>query len=232
MFIPYAQAPPPVAAPTPALYINGSAVQMTTEIKILGVTIISTLNWSVHADQVRKKISRMSGVLQWFGCTQDSHSRLRIFNAFILPHVLYCLPVWGNLPTSHCDLFNRSLLRCAKMIQRNVRTELNRDTYNVTGILPFEQFVFLRNVLAVFSILRSNNCEQYLHTSCLSAVSQYSTKQHDGCRIITLKFARQCDKFNFAAASVNDWNELPSNITAMTDFNLFKKIYFHLSLTN
>ena len=109
------------------------------------------------------------------------------------------------------------------MIQHNVRTELNRDVYNVTGILPFEQFVFLRNVLTIFSILRSNNCEQYLHTSCFSAVSQYSTKQHDGRKIITLKFARQCDKFNFSAASVNDWNELPSNITAMTDFNLFKK---------
>ena len=101
---------------------------MTTEIKILGVTITSTLNWSVHADQVRTKISRMSGVLQRFGCTLDSHTRLRIFNAFILPHVLYCLPVWGNLPTSHCDLFNRSLLRCAKMIQRNVRTELGIHT--------------------------------------------------------------------------------------------------------
>ena len=69
MFIPFAQAPPPVAAPTPALYINSSAVQMTTEIKILGVTITSTLNWSVHVDQVRTKISRMSGVLQRFGCT-------------------------------------------------------------------------------------------------------------------------------------------------------------------
>ena len=117
----------------PVLSINGLVIPLVNELKLLRVTFTSTLNWTVHTDIIRTKISRISGVLQRFGCTLNMH----VFNAFITPHILCCLPVWGNLPVSHYHLFDRTMLRCAKMIQRNVHAELDNNTFKATGILPF-----------------------------------------------------------------------------------------------
>ena len=115
-----------------------------------------------------------------FGCMLDSLTCQRVFNAFIMSHILYSLPVWGNLPVSHCHLFDRKLLRCAKMIQQNVHAELDNNTFIATGILPFRQFIFIRNVCVVFKILSNNECQRYFHTNCFYDVSQHITRQHDG----------------------------------------------------
>ena len=52
----------------PSLLINGDSISWTEQIKILGVTFNSLLSWSTHSNNVRMKISRMSGTLQRFGC--------------------------------------------------------------------------------------------------------------------------------------------------------------------
>ena len=64
-----------------------------------------------------------------------------IFQAYILPHVLFRLPVWGTLNISQCHLLDNCLLRCAKLIMRNPKASFNKDTYNFTGILPFQSYV-------------------------------------------------------------------------------------------
>ena len=65
-------------------------------------------------------------------------------------------------------------------------------------------------------------CAHYLHTECFSNYSQHNTRQHDGRKIEILEFIRQCDRHNFVTGSVNDWNSLPTNISAVSDYNIFK----------
>ena len=213
----------------PVLSINGLAISLVNELKLLGITFTFTLDWTVHADIIRTKILHMSGVLQRFGCTLDLLTRQRVFNAYIMPHILYYLPVWGNLTVSHCHLFNRTLLGCAKMIQRNVHAELDNNTFKATGILPFRQFVFIRNVSVVIKILSNNECQRYFHTNCFYDVSQHITRQHDDRKILAKKFTRVCDKHNFIIGGISDWNELPTRITAINSFNLFKKNIYSFS---
>ena len=90
------------------------------------------------------------------------------------------------------------------MKQRNVHAELDNTTFKTTGILPFRQFVFIRNVSAVFKILSNNECQRYFHTNCFNDVSQHITRQHDGRKILAKKFTRVCDKHNFIAGGISD----------------------------
>ena len=90
------------------------------------------------------------------------------------------------------------------MKQRNVHAELDNNTFKTTGILPFRQFVFIRNVSAVFKILSNNECQRYFYTNCFNDVSQHITRQHDGRKILAKKFTRVCDKHNFIAGGISD----------------------------
>ena len=141
--------------------------------KILGIYLFtSSFDWLKETTQVRAKISRMSGVLQRFGCTLDTLTRQRVFNIFIMLHVLFRLPVWGNLSDANCRLFDNSLLRCVKLILRSPKAVINKDTFESVGVvLPFKQHFFIRNVFNVFNVLKEIECAHYLPSECFSNYS-------------------------------------------------------------
>ena len=60
------------------LFINGLRISMVTEMKILGILFTSSFDWLKQETLVRAKISRMSSVLQRFGCTLDTLTRQSI----------------------------------------------------------------------------------------------------------------------------------------------------------
>ena len=186
------------------LYIDGNPISWSEELKILGVTFNSALNWSAHSYNVRTKISRMVGMLQRFGCTLDGLTRKRIFQAFILPHVIFCLPIWGTVELTQQRQIDICLLRSAKLIQRDHKLTFSLETYNSTGILPFRSFVLLRNAIAVFNFLHKDVVNLYLHVDLLCDSSMYSTRQVEGRKFRTNKITRKCDQLQFARNAVSD----------------------------
>ena len=84
------------------LRLNNAPVAQVHTIKILGVTLSDDLSWNIHAKAVRSSVNSMIGVLRRFSPSLNTDARLKIFNAFILPRITYCLPVWGKrLCNSH-----------------------------------------------------------------------------------------------------------------------------------
>ena len=69
-----------------------------------------------------------------------------------------------------------------------------------------------------FNVLKENECAH----ECFFNYSQNNTRQHDGWKIEALKFNEQCDKHNFITGGVTDWNSLPTNISAVSNYNIFK----------
>ena len=148
MYVPYARAKA-LKITSLLLFINGLRISTVEEMKILGILFTSSFDWLKQATLVRTKIFRMSGVLQRFGCTLDTLTRQRVFKAFIMPHVLLCLPVWGNLSDANCRLFDNSLLRCVKLILHNPKAALNKDAFESIDVLLFSN-IFLYVMFLMF----------------------------------------------------------------------------------
>ena len=83
----------------PDLLIDGSVVEMVSELKILGVIIDSKLSFE---KQVRVGILRKTMTV-----FRDVTVVAKCFWAFILPVLEYCSPVWMSAATSHLSLLNR-----------------------------------------------------------------------------------------------------------------------------
>ena len=81
---------------TPPLYLNGTLLPVVTTMRILRVIIANDLCWEARNNMVRKKMATMIRTLHGFGHTLNTDYRRKIARTFILPHLRYCRPVWGN----------------------------------------------------------------------------------------------------------------------------------------
>ena len=155
------------------LSIGRCPIVRVDELKILGVIFTSSFDWTIRSNAVRTKVNRMAGVLRRFSSSLNCTTRLRIFHAFILLHVKYCLL------QSHCKAFDNTIRRCAQLIQRNPRATLNSQTFINTGMLSFKQLVCFSNAVSAFNIISRNEIDFYLHTD-LFAKTSHSSRQTTG----------------------------------------------------
>ena len=64
-------------------------------------------------------------------------------------------------------------------------------------------FCSLRNIYAVFNILKRDDYDKILYTNTFSN-TQHATSKTDGCKLILPKFFREGDKHNFIPDVIND----------------------------
>ena len=72
------------------------------------------LRWSSHIEKVRGKVGRLLGVLGRAWSTLGGNSVYQLYNSLVLPHIRYCLMVWGDFEEGRNKMLGESLLRYQK----------------------------------------------------------------------------------------------------------------------
>ena len=116
---------------------SDSRIKSVSELRILGVTLTVDFKWSVYARNTCRSITKMVVVLNRFGCSPNIDSRCHNFNASIRPKMIYYLPVWCYVNESAENAADHMLCCVAGMILHTKHAALDRDTFRITGILPF-----------------------------------------------------------------------------------------------
>ena len=70
---------------------------------LLGVTIDNHLNFNKHVSSVYKEVNNQLNVTIQFHNHICTATKLKLYNAFILPHFLYCSTVWHFCSTRNPD---------------------------------------------------------------------------------------------------------------------------------
>ena len=82
--------------------------------RFLGVWVDEGLKWSGQIEKVRLKVGRLLGVLGRVKEALGGQSVLRLYNALVLPHLQYCLLVWGDFEEGRNKSLGESLLKYQK----------------------------------------------------------------------------------------------------------------------
>ena len=82
--------------PPGGLTIGGEQIRKVEGARFLGVWVDEGLRWTGQIDQVRAKVGRLLGVLGRAGAVLGGRSLLSLYNGLVLPHLQYCLIVWGD----------------------------------------------------------------------------------------------------------------------------------------
>ena len=80
----------------PALKLNNVNIERVSQFNFLGVVINSTLKWDKHIAHISLKISRATGVIFRLRHIYPREILLTMYNTLILPHLSYCILVWGS----------------------------------------------------------------------------------------------------------------------------------------
>ena len=145
------------------------------------------------------KISGRLGKLRHYGPSLNFHSRPQMFNVFIKPSLIYCLPVWENCPLSCLLIFDTLLLRCAKYVLNDAGATLSQDNFNDTTICNFVNYVFTTNVCTVFKYIHSAQLDNF--STFTSSVSQRITGASLNNKIDAPLFARKADDLFFISSN-------------------------------
>ena len=97
------------------LKLNNVNIERVSQFNFLGVVINSTLKWDKHIAHISLKISRATGVIFRLRRIYPRQILLTLYNTLILPHLSYCILVWGSKIK-----YNHPLLLLQKKAVRNI----------------------------------------------------------------------------------------------------------------
>ena len=66
------------------------------EHKVIGVVVDENLQWREHVNGVYKTISRTLALFRRIKQFLPQRSGIMFYKAYIMPHIDYCVTVWGD----------------------------------------------------------------------------------------------------------------------------------------
>ena len=118
------------------------------------MTFTSNLSRNNHCHHVRSKVTSRLFALERFCRSLNINTRLQFIYAFILPLVIFCLPVWGNAQAAITNDMNTIIKRCMKFLTSNAVSDFNNFSCEKLGLVIFTDIVL---------VLRANAIAQFNH---------------------------------------------------------------------
>ena len=77
------------------LQIDNFTIERIQQFNFLGLHINNNLTWDTHQNHISLKISKNTGTMKRLKYIYPQHILHMLYNTLILPHLNYCLIVWG-----------------------------------------------------------------------------------------------------------------------------------------
>ena len=125
------------------ILLNDMEVERVCVFKFLGVKIDENLNWEEHKLYICSKIRRNIGIIYKSRHILNYKDLLNMYNSFILPYLLYCLPAWGGSITSKSDPIIKMQNRIIRVMTFkshtiDARDVVKNDILNINNLYKLE----------------------------------------------------------------------------------------------
>ena len=196
----------------PDLHIDGTVLSDSNSFKILGVTFDKKLTFEKHIRNIASSVSQKIGILRrCFKIFNDTAVIMKCFNAFLLPCLEYCSPVWSSGADSHLKLLDK-VMSSIKFILPSIHVDLWHRR-KVSSLCLLHKMYY--------------NAKHPLNLSLPAlAVFARNTRLATAANSITFSSIRtqtnQCAR-SFMVATTKLWNGLPCAVVESSELQTFKK---------
>ena len=206
-----------------SIKIGNEDIRRVEGTKFLGVWVDEGLKWVTHIERVKAKVSQLLGVIGRARGSLDREAICYLYNGLVLPHLQYCLMVWGDFEGGKNLTIGNSLLRLQKRFVGMIagKTGLyHADPLFVKG-KTLKVADLYRQQLQVYAWQFCNGRLPANHAAMLQRVSEvhrYPTRAAEsGLSAISRDNASVCYKV------CREWSALPEKLRGLTSLPAFKR---------
>lgn len=206
----------------PDILVGNDKICYTNNVRNLGLFFDNSMSWSSHINHVSKKINFMLRCLWSTTKMLNIESRKKIFQAFLLPHFMYCDSIIFGMSQIQFNKVKLVFNRCVRYVFKLKKYDrVSKFTCDLIGCNLFDLFK-LRVCCQIFKIIKFRK-PIYLYRKLSRLKSS---------RLNNLSIERNKHKLlnqSFFVRGITFWNSLPLKIKNSNSVVNFKKNYatFH-----
>ena len=207
-----------------SLFLNNARIEFLRSIKILGVTLDKDLSYKEHISDQLKKVYAKASALRRIRRFLPHDAMIKLYKAFILPHLEYCSPLFVGIGTGQRNRLedgNCYILRT--LIGHN--KSMSYDELLTTASM---KSLYCRRLHQALILLF--NCLNGTGPTYIGSLFKYRHTPYrlrgEGLNLELPNFNLQFKKNSFTYSLAKLWNSLPSQVRLSRDANDFRsKLY-------
>ena len=199
--------------------INNSSIQEVQEAKFLGVIIDNKLRWKTHIQDIKCKVSKITGIVYRIRNLCDEPCLKRIYLTLAYPYLLYCSSVWGGAYKTYIDDLFLTQKKLIRIISHNSRYAHTHPIFSKLKLLKLQDIIQYQTAAFVYHSLNT-----YETDSGFEAMSHnINTRQANHLKLPPCRTSHA--QQSVLTRGTKLWNSLPDDIknTAITKFKLLFK---------
>ena len=201
--------------------LKGNKITCEENVKLLGITVDSHLNFDKHISEICKKASQQLNILKRIGKYLNRLGRLTIYYSFILSNFNYCPVTWHFCSEKNTKKIEKIQERALRFIYEDY--ENTYENLLKKSKLPSLRIRRLRTIaVETFKIIHKQS-PSYLHDIISIKDQKYNFRHQDKAVLPRVRTTRyDLNSFRYNAAQI--WNELPNHFRQETSLEHFKNI--------
>ena len=203
-----------------SLFLNNARIEFLRSIKILGVTLDEDLSYKEHISDELKKAYAKASALRIIRRFLPRDAMIKLYKAFILPHLEYCSPLLVGIGTGQRNGLedgNCYILRTLLGHNKSMSYDELLTTASMTSLYCrrlHQALIFLFECLNGTGPAYIGSLFKYRHTP-------YRLRG-EGLSLELPKFNLQFKKNSVTYSLTKLWNSLPSQVRLSSDANDFR----------
>ena len=201
-----------------AVLINGTNITFSSEVKTLGVTLDSEMNFKPHINKLYRKVFYKLYYINKFRNTLNFQSRKLIVEHCAFSHLNYCREIWGNLSCAQNSLLQKLVSFGAKIVFLKSKRDHSSQLIKSLGFFTSEMsnvYYLSCSAFKCIKDLNNRNIPEIFNLNYSKSITRNQVilpKPKNGYMYSTILF--RASKL---------WLQIPEDLKAQKTFRNFKK---------
>ena len=204
------------------LRIKNNVIGQVQSFKYLGVFIDSEMKWSLHIEELCKKIGKMISFLGRLSSFVNESGLKLLYNSVIMPHIDYADVIWSSAAKTHLEMLQKLQNRAGRIILK-VKPSEHKSIHEIHYVLNWEtlQKRQTRHMYSLMYKIFHNLTPTYLEEKFKFKSTGYALRTDNN---LTLpKPNTQSCKRTFSYRGSVLYNELPLHIRESSSTTIFNR---------
>lgn len=203
------------------LTINDQPINEVKEEKYLGLILDSQLSWKPHINNIRSKLTSLTGALRGIVRCLPKQVCLTIYNSLVKSHLDYLIEVWGSAAKTNLKSLQIAQNKIIKRLFHYNYLTRTKKIYKETKLMNITQMYKFNTCLLIRKILTRDIHSKIIFTKKKNIQNRLTRQANN----INLSKARtNYGKRNIMFEGVQFYNKLPKDLKSVNSLFTFKKL--------